>query len=90
MIECKTYRWFGHWTGDPQPYRTKEEIEAWKEKCPVKRLREYLIDNKILTEEEISKMEAQSQKEVEEAAQFALNSPEPDHSKVLEDVFFEN
>jgi pyruvate dehydrogenase E1 component alpha subunit len=90
LIECKTYRWFGHWTGDPQNYRTREEVEEWKEKCPVKRLREYLISKKILTEDEISEIEAESQREVEEAAKFALDSPEPDTSRVLEDVFFEN
>lgn len=35
LIECKTGRWLGHWTGDPQVYRTKEEVEEWKKKCPI-------------------------------------------------------
>jgi pyruvate dehydrogenase E1 component alpha subunit len=90
LIECKTYRWFGHWTGDPQNYRTTEEIEEWKEKCPVKRLRGYLIDKKILTEDEIKEIEAGAQKDIEEAVKFALESPEPDPAKAMEDVFFEN
>ena len=45
LIECKTYRHLGHWTGDPQPYRTREEIEEWKEKNdPIKRMREKMLE----------------------------------------------
>jgi pyruvate dehydrogenase E1 component alpha subunit len=87
LIECKTYRWLGHWTGDPQVYRTREEIEEWKKKCPIKRLREYILKNKLLTEEEINKIEQDTQAQVDEATEFALNSPEPDPATVLEDVF---
>jgi len=90
LIECKTYRWFGHWTGDPQNYRTREEVEEWKKKCPIKRLREYMIANLILSENEIARIEKKSQEEVEAAAKFALESPEPDPATVLDDVFFEN
>jgi TPP-dependent pyruvate/acetoin dehydrogenase alpha subunit len=43
LIECKTYRWLGHWTGDPQVYRTREEVNEWKKKDPIRRLREYMI-----------------------------------------------
>ena len=42
LIECKTYRIYGHWTGDPTPYRTREEVEEWKKKDPIKRLRKVL------------------------------------------------
>lgn len=90
LIECKTYRWLGHWTGDPQVYRTREEVEAWKQQCPIQRLRDYLLENNILSAGEIESIERQSQEEVEAAAQFALESPEPDPATVMEDVFFEN
>jgi len=90
LIECKTYRWLGHWTGDPQVYRTREDVDEWKKKCPIKRLREYMISNNILSEKEIDEIESKSQQEVEAAAQFALESPEPDPATVMEDVFFEN
>jgi TPP-dependent pyruvate/acetoin dehydrogenase alpha subunit len=89
LVECKTYRWLGHWTGDPQVYRTREEVDAWKLKCPIKRLREYLLKNKLLTEQELEGLEQESLKSVDEATEFALSSPEPDPSTVLEDVFFE-
>jgi pyruvate dehydrogenase E1 component alpha subunit len=87
LIECMTYRWVGHWTGDPQVYRTREEVEEWKKKCPIKRLREYMLKNKVLAEDEINKIEQDTQAQVDEATEFALSSPEPDPATVMEDVF---
>ena len=89
LIECKTYRWKGHWTGDPEVYRTREQVAQWVEKCPIKRLRKYMLDENIATEKELDDIEAKAQADVEEAAQFALNSPEPDPAHVLDDVFYE-
>lgn len=88
LIECKTYRWMGHWTGDPQPYRTKEEIEEWKKKCPIKYTREKLLAEGV-KEEELVKLEQKAQAMIDEAEEFALNSPEPDPEHVLDDVFYE-
>lgn len=88
LIECKTYRWLGHWTGDPQPYRTREEIEEWKEKCPIKRLRENLLAFGV-PEGKIDERQERSNREIAEAADFALSSPEPDPAHVLDDVFYE-
>jgi len=87
LIECKTYRWMGHWTGDPQVYRTREDVEEWKKKCPIKRLREYMLKNEVLTDAEIDRIEQDAYSQVEEAAKFALESPEPDPATVMEDVF---
>ena len=57
FLECITYRWDGHFGGDPgTAYRTKEEIESWKQKCPIKRLKEKLIAEGDLTEVEFQKM----------------------------------
>ena len=57
FLECMTYRWDGHFGGDPgTAYRTKEEIESWKQKCPIKRLKEKLIAEGNLTEEEFQTM----------------------------------
>lgn len=89
LIECKTYRWLGHWTGDPQVYRSREEVEEWKQKDPIKRFREKLIVQGFFTAEELDAMEAAAQKEADDAAEFALNSPEPDPATLLEDVFYE-
>ena len=89
LIETKTYRWLGHWTGDPTPYRTKEEVAQWKDKCPIKRLREYLMTTFAVSTEELDALEKAAQEEMEQAAEFALNAPEPDPAKVMEDVFYE-
>ncbi len=89
LLEFKTYRWMGHWTGDPQVYRTREEVEEWKKKCPIKRFKKYMMDEKIASQEELEAIEKQAQEDVETATEFALNSPEPDPAKVMEDVFTE-
>jgi len=88
LIECKTYRWYGHWTGDPQVYRTREEVEAWKKKCPIMRFREYLLANDLAETADLDEVDKNAAEEVEQATQFAMNSPEPDPAGVLDDVFY--
>ena len=88
LIECKTYRWLGHWTGDPQVYRAREEVEEWKQKCPIKRYREQLLAQGLATAEELDAIEQAAVKEADEAAEFAINSPEPDPETLLDDVFY--
>ena len=88
LIECKTYRWLGHWTGDPQVYRTREEVGAWKEKCPIKRYREKLLGQGF-TAAELDEIEHAAVAEADAAAEFAISSPEPDPAHVLDDVFYE-
>ncbi|CAK7003258.1 MAG: Acetoin:2,6-dichlorophenolindophenol oxidoreductase subunit alpha [Desulfovibrio sp.] len=87
LLEAKTYRWKGHWTGDPEVYRTREEVEAWVAKCPIKRHRAYLLEQGLATEKELDAIAQQALREVEEAAEFAMNSPEPDPATVMNDVF---
>lgn len=89
LIECKTYRWMGHWTGDPQNYRTREEVEAWKQKDPIKRWREKLVAAGLYTDAELDAMDKAAEDEVAAATEFALNSPNPDPAHVLDDVFYE-
>lgn len=90
IIECKTYRWRGHWTGDPEVYRTREEVEDWKQnKDPIKRFREYLIKQKLATKKELDEIDAAAAEKMAKAVEFAMNSPEPDPAHVLDDVFYE-
>ncbi|WP_420544399.1 thiamine pyrophosphate-dependent dehydrogenase E1 component subunit alpha [Tepidanaerobacter syntrophicus] len=90
LIECKTYRYLGHWLGDPQPYRSRDEIEFWKQnKDPIKRMREFMLECGEFTSEELDQIEQAAAKEAEDAAEFALNSPDPDPATLLEDVFYE-
>lgn len=77
FIECKTYRWRGHSERDPRDDRPIEEIEEWKAKCPVKRFREYLLNEKIVTEEELFVIESSVKDEVSDAIKYAEECPYP-------------
>jgi pyruvate dehydrogenase E1 component alpha subunit len=87
LIECKTYRHKGHSRVDPARYRPKEEVEAWLSKDPIKRLKEKLLQTKMLTETEIAKIEKELSAKIDEAVKFALESPYPAPEEALEDVY---
>lgn len=88
FLECITYRWDGHFGGDPGTgYRSKEEIEAWKQKCPIKRLKDKLIQEGNLSEEESAHMTAAVYAELEEVAKRAEAAPLPRKEFDLNSVF---
>jgi len=90
LIECKTYRWGGHHVGDPgTAYRLKKEVQEWKEKCPIKRFRNFLMQEGILTEEEDKKIQDRIKKKVNEAIAFGRSSPYPSPEEALKDVFID-
>ena len=89
MLECKTGRWMGHWTGDPELYRTREEVEELKANEPIKRFRARMLETGIADEETICAIEAKVEKAMADALEFAMNSPEPDPAHVTDDVFYE-
>ncbi len=87
LLECKTYRWKGHSKSDQERYRTKEEIEAWKEKDPIKRFRETLISEGVISEGEAKQIEEEASQTIAEALEYAMASPEPSVDTVLEGVY---
>jgi pyruvate dehydrogenase E1 component alpha subunit len=87
LIECKTYRWRGHYEGDPVTYRTDEELEEWKRKDPIKRFYENLLSDRVINKEKADEIENQVKKEIDEAVDFADKSPQPEVSIALEDVY---
>ncbi len=88
LLECKTYRYMGHEEGDPWiTYRSEKEVEEWKKKDSINRLRKYLIDKKIFTEEEANQIEEEVKSLIEEAVKFAEESPWPKPEEALKDVF---
>jgi pyruvate dehydrogenase E1 component alpha subunit len=88
LIEARTYRFRGHFEGDPQIYRKKEEIEWWKEnKDPIKNFEKVLLDKNIITQQDISSIWEEEKKDVEEAVQFAEESKWPEKGDLLKDVF---
>ncbi|MDR2314335.1 MAG: thiamine pyrophosphate-dependent dehydrogenase E1 component subunit alpha [Spirochaetaceae bacterium] len=84
-----TYRWMGHSKSDPQLYRTKEEVNEWKLKCPIKRYREYLLKENIFTGAEIEGFDKQAQEDVAAAVAFAEESPELGIERIFDDVYAE-
>lgn len=78
LIECKTYRFFGHGASDHRPYRTKEEEKEWMEKGPIVRFKKRMIEENTMSEEEIKKIDEEAKREAEESGEYAINSPEPD------------
>ncbi len=88
MIELLTYRWQGHFSGDPASYRPEGEVEKWKEKCPIKRLNEKLQSEGI-DKKELIKLEEDALKEVEAMVEFSLESPEPDFEDAMKYIYAE-
>ena len=88
LLECLTYRWDGHFGGDPGTgYRTREEIEQWKQRCPIRRLKEKLIDEGSLNEAEFEKLSASVYAELEEVAVKAQAAPLPPKEAEPDSVF---
>ncbi len=88
LIVGNTYRTVGHHMGDPgTSYRPKEEIEEWKKKDPIKRLRQQMVQNKTATDAELDEIENNVLRELDEAVKFAQESPEPAPEEALEDIY---
>jgi pyruvate dehydrogenase E1 component alpha subunit len=89
LIECKTYRWYGHCEADPPTttYRTIEEEKKWKEQCPINKLEKKLIESNILNRDDLKEIDKEVKKEIESALEFAKSSPEPLIETALEGVF---
>ena len=88
FVEYKTYRWHPHFEDDSIPdLRPKEEIEAWKEKCPIVFLGRRLIEAGIVTEQELAEINSQVMEQIEDAVRYAAESPLPKPEDALEDIF---
>jgi pyruvate dehydrogenase E1 component alpha subunit len=89
LLEAVTYRFFGHFVGDPQNYRTKEEVEQWKQRDPIQLFRKRVLAEKLLPESEMNALDVEIKKAVEEAVEFGRTSPEPELETALTDIFTE-
>src|SRR5688572_28243783 len=88
LIECKTYRTRPHSEGmGDYSYRTREEVTAWRERCPIKRLRAELLDKKLATEAELNAIDAEVQAGVTAASQAAEKAPWPDATEATTHVY---
>ena len=87
LVECKTYRQHGHFEGDPAIYKPKEEQAAWMEKDPMPRYAKFLVENGVMTQEEVDAVDAQVAKEIEDAIAFADAQPIPSLESAVVDVY---
>jgi pyruvate dehydrogenase E1 component alpha subunit len=90
LLEMETYRYRGHSMSDPAKYRTKEEVEEWREKHdPIDQLRKFMVAQGSATEDALKQIEREVKDIVTDAAEFAQSSPEPDPSELWTDILVE-
>ncbi len=87
LLEARTYRYMGHSMSDPGKYRTRAEIEKYQERDPIKLFTATLKENKVLTDGDLSDMEAAIKEQIEKALRFAEESPEPDPKELYTNVY---
>ena len=87
FLEIKTYRYRGHSMSDPAKYRTKEELEEYKERDPLVAVLKTLTENNMATEEEINAINEKVKNEVDACVTFAEESPYPDDSELYKDIY---
>jgi pyruvate dehydrogenase E1 component alpha subunit len=87
LVEAVTYRYRGHSMADPEEYRSKEEVEEWRERDPIKAFAKRLVDEGVLEEDEVEQMDEEAIERVDEAQRFADESPFPDLDSLYDDVY---
>ncbi len=87
FLEIKTYRYRGHSMSDPAKYRSKEEVEEYKERDPLNHVLNMLTTNQWASAEDIEKINEKVKLEVEESVRFAEESPYPDDSELYKDIY---
>jgi len=89
MLEIMTYRFRGHSMGDPERYRTQEEVRKWQDNDPIGIFRGELLKKKF-TDAELDEIEKQAEADTQTAVEFAEASPEPGMEELFKDVFVES
>jgi pyruvate dehydrogenase E1 component alpha subunit len=89
LIEALTYRFRGHSMGDPERYRSHDEVVKWQEDDPIGKFRQVLLQRDGITETELDRVDSETLAETAEQVRFAEESPEPDPSALTENVYVE-
>ena len=89
FLECRTYRYHGHSTADPQLYREKSEIEQWKRRDPIATLAARLKDRGEISDSQIAEQDAQIEATVARAVEFAQNGTPPDPAELMRFIYSE-
>lgn len=89
LLICETYRYHGHYEGDPTAYRTDEEVEEWRERDPITTLKDALVDAGHLDESSFQEMQAEASDRIDDAVEFARESDYPDEEEAFQGVYSE-
>ena len=87
LLVTESYRFEGHYAGEPEVYRTREEVDEYRKKDPIPRFRDALIDDGQAEEVELGSIDAEIKQEIIQAVEFARQSPEPDPSTALDFIY---
>ncbi len=87
LLDIRTYRYKGHSMSDPQKYRTKQEVEEYKNEDPIEKVLETILKNKFATKSQIEKIQEKVKSMVDESVEFAENGPDPIADELYEDVY---
>ena len=88
LLECRTYRFYGHTVFDnPLSYRTKEEEDHWRARDPLKLFREAVLPLGEITQEELDQIDQEAAQLMEDAIKFADESPLPNQEEIYDDVY---
>ena len=87
LIDCLSYRWRGHSKSDRNLYRTAQEIDEWKHKCPIRRFKKVLVDGAVMTDEEVEAIDQAAKTAIDRAAEEALTFPEPSPENMEDEVY---
>jgi pyruvate dehydrogenase E1 component alpha subunit len=87
LIENHTYRWRGHSKSDRNVYRTQEEMESWKQRCPILRFEQLLKEAEIMNAEELVAIDTEAKATIDRAAEEALTFPEPSPENMEDEVY---
>ncbi len=87
LVDCLSYRWRGHSKSDRNLYRTAQEIDDWKHKCPIRRFKKVLVDAAVMTSDEVEALDQAAKTAVDRAAEEALTFPEPSPENMEDEVY---
>jgi|TARA_B110000438_G_scaffold36042_1_gene35798 pyruvate dehydrogenase E1 component alpha subunit len=87
LLEFRTYRYKGHSMSDPANYRSKEELENYKDKDPIEQVKNILLNKNILSQEEIESVDKNIKEQVKKSVEFAENSPYPNKEEIFSDIY---
>jgi pyruvate dehydrogenase E1 component alpha subunit len=87
FLEIKTYRYKGHSMSDPAKYRSKEEVEEYKQKDPVEVVRRLILEREYATEAQLDEIDGGIKAEIDESVRFAEESPFPSDDELLKDIY---